>query len=204
MKFKISKYWKCQLLGWGTNGVLSFYGISYSPDFKGGFLVSIRYITLTIITGILFSHLIRFYIKKWKLTEKTFRKLILPISTLTLFFGFFVGFFVLNHNIESSIYVWNRNSWVENYILVFKTVLNGFILLIVWVLIYFFYQNQQRNKKQEQEKTTLKLQAVELEAKALRAQMNPHFIFNCMNSIKSLIHQNENEKSLHILLHFQN
>jgi LytS/YehU family sensor histidine kinase len=38
-------------------------------------------------------------------------------------------------------------------------------------------------------------QIVELEAKALRAQMNPHFIFNCMNSIKSLIQQDEKEKA---------
>ena len=48
-----------------------------------------------------------------------------------------------------------------------------------------------------QEKTLL-----ELEAKALRAQMNPHFIFNCLNSIKSLIQQNENEKSVTYLTTF--
>ena len=35
-------------------------------------------------------------------------------------------------------------------------------------------------------KTEMQRQILELEAKALRAQMNPHFIFNCMNSIKSL------------------
>ena len=42
----------------------------------------------------------------------------------------------------------------------------------------------------------------ELEAKALRAQMNPHFIFNCMNSIKSLIQKNENEKATTYLTTF--
>ncbi|TKK69317.1 hypothetical protein FC093_08355 [Ilyomonas limi] len=42
----------------------------------------------------------------------------------------------------------------------------------------------------------------ELEAKALRAQMNPHFIFNCMNSIKALIQKNEQEKSILYLTTF--
>ena len=34
---------------------------------------------------------------------------------------------------------------------------------------------------------------LELEAKALRAQMNPHFIFNCMNSIKALMQETGNK-----------
>jgi hypothetical protein len=50
-------------------------------------------------------------------------------------------------------------------------------------------------RKQERIKAKYERDALELEAKALRSQMNPHFIFNCMNSIKSLINQNENEKA---------
>ena len=80
--------------------------------------------------------------------------------------------------------------------------MNGAFLLMLWNIIYFFYQNQQRNKRQEQDKATLKLQTIELEAKALRAQMNPHFVFNCLNSIKSLIQQNETEKSVTYLTTF--
>ncbi len=57
-------------------------------------------------------------------------------------------------------------------------------------------------KKREKEKFAHEKQILELEAKALRAQMNPHFIFNCLNSIKSLIQQNENEKSVTYLTTF--
>ncbi len=57
-------------------------------------------------------------------------------------------------------------------------------------------------KKREREKFAHEKQIMELEAKALRAQMNPHFIFNCLNSIKSLIQQNENEKSVAYLTTF--
>lgn len=47
-----------------------------------------------------------------------------------------------------------------------------------------------------------KQQMLELEAKALRSQMNPHFIFNCLNSIKLLIQQNKNDKSITYLTTF--
>ncbi len=43
---------------------------------------------------------------------------------------------------------------------------------------------------------------LELEAKALRSQMDPHFIFNCMNSIKSLIQQKEEDKAVNYLTTF--
>ena len=43
---------------------------------------------------------------------------------------------------------------------------------------------------------------LQLEARALRAQMNPHFIFNCMNSIKQLIQQKEEEKAIIYLTAF--
>ncbi len=42
-------------------------------------------------------------------------------------------------------------------------------------------------ERKERETEMLKLQANELQLKALRAQMNPHFIFNALNSIQSHI-----------------
>jgi LytS/YehU family sensor histidine kinase len=57
-------------------------------------------------------------------------------------------------------------------------------------------------RKQEQLKGKYEKELLELEAKALRAQMNPHFIFNCMNSIKSLIQKNEREKAVTYLTVF--
>jgi len=57
-------------------------------------------------------------------------------------------------------------------------------------------------KKREREKFAHQKEILELEAKALRAQMNPHFIFNCMNSIKSLIQQHEEDKAVTYLTTF--
>jgi len=54
----------------------------------------------------------------------------------------------------------------------------------ILALVFTFYQwILARKLKQEKIKTEI----AELEGRALRAQMNPHFIFNSLNSIKSLV-----------------
>ena len=57
-------------------------------------------------------------------------------------------------------------------------------------------------RKTEKLKAKYEKDLIELEAKALRAQMNPHFIFNCMNSIKSLMQEGEIDKGVTYLTTF--
>jgi len=54
----------------------------------------------------------------------------------------------------------------------------------------------------EKELLIAEKQKAEFELKALRAQMQPHFIFNSMNSIKSLIQQDEKNKAVEYLTTF--
>lgn len=46
-------------------------------------------------------------------------------------------------------------------------------------------------EKREQENKQLKLRASQLKLRALRAQMNPHFLYNALNSIQSFISTND-------------
>jgi ligand-binding sensor domain-containing protein len=57
-------------------------------------------------------------------------------------------------------------------------------LLAVWQL---FLWRIRIVKRKESEKTKLRQHMAELEQTALRAQMNPHFIFNCLNSIQHIL-----------------
>ena len=95
----------------------------------------------------------------------------------------------LNINI---IPAWWQTTW-------FKTLLVATILLLISLIAR---RRIKVVRRQEQVKSLHEKALLELEAKALRAQMNPHFIFNCMNSIKSLIQQKEEDKAINYLTTF--
>lgn len=57
-------------------------------------------------------------------------------------------------------------------------------------------------KKAQAQELLFEKKAIELHAAALRAQMNPHFIFNCLNSIKALIQEKHNKEAVTYLTTF--
>jgi tetratricopeptide (TPR) repeat protein len=71
----------------------------------------------------------------------------------------------------------------------------GVLLLGLFVLLVTVLRH--RN-----EKLRLKQRAAELEMKALRAQMNPHFIFNCLSSINHFILNEEGDRASEYLTRF--
>ena len=64
-----------------------------------------------------------------------------------------------------------------------------FYLLIRWLIHRKFRLQLERTKKEKQ-LAELNQKATELEMQALRSQMNPHFIFNSLNSINMFILEN--------------
>ncbi|MEP7374150.1 MAG: histidine kinase [Chitinophagaceae bacterium] len=69
---------------------------------------------------------------------------------------------------------------------IFYIICFGLLLTILGIV---FYQRNLRNKMEMQ-----KMKA-ELETKVLRSQMNPHFIFNSLNSIENFMMQNEKRQA---------
>jgi sensor histidine kinase YesM len=65
--------------------------------------------------------------------------------------------------------------------------------------VYIVYKERVKKIK---EKANIDRQLTEYEMKALHAQMNPHFIFNCLNSIREMILNNENNQASHYLSKF--
>jgi LytS/YehU family sensor histidine kinase len=65
--------------------------------------------------------------------------------------------------------------------------LNGIFLLGVWLCIYFFYHLFDRFNRSELERAQLAAAVKEAELRSLKSQVNPHFIFNSLNSLRALI-----------------
>ena len=85
----------------------------------------------------------------------------------------------------------------------------GFLFMCVLsVLLFYIFRQRLRNQKllaaknEEIKEANFKRQLSELEMKALRAQINPHFLFNCMNSINRMILEGEPENASRYLSKF--
>lgn len=70
-----------------------------------------------------------------------------------------------------------------------------FRLLIIALIIFIAYAWMQLRVRMVKRKARMREQISELEVKALRAQMNPHFIFNAMNSIQHFTLQNDTDNA---------
>lgn len=68
-------------------------------------------------------------------------------------------------------------------------ILLGFLFILVTTLIVIAVIRRARKENE------LMIELKEFELKALHAQMNPHFIFNCLNSIKALIVNEKNAEA---------
>ncbi len=90
-------------------------------------------------------------------------------------------------------------SWIRN-------ILIGSIISIVAIVIFVIRNISLKRKndklQSERKHAQLQQQATELEMLALRAQMNPHFIFNCLSSINRFILINNTEAASSYLTKF--
>jgi LytS/YehU family sensor histidine kinase len=86
----------------------------------------------------------------------------------------------------------------------YQTWLFRIIVAVVVILIFLEIRRRgiRRIKQEEYLKTEFNKQLAQAETKALRAQMNPHFIFNCLNSINSFVIDQKHEIASDYLIKF--
>lgn len=79
----------------------------------------------------------------------------------------------------------------------FFSVVGLLIVVLVFLIFRAFSQRQLRKERQRNELNTSKLTAIQ-------SQMNPHFIFNSLNSIQDLVLQGDEERSYTFITKFAN
>jgi Histidine kinase len=65
-----------------------------------------------------------------------------------------------------------------------------FILVALWLLVYMLWHYLEKNRNDQVDKLNLEKNVKELELKTIRSHINPHFIFNSLNSIRALVDEN--------------
>lgn len=76
----------------------------------------------------------------------------------------------------------------------------GCISAFLLAIGVFYLYRRQIKAKQKQEQTRRQIR--ELELRAIRSQMNPHFIFNALSSIQNLINRSANKEAGEYLVNF--
>ncbi len=64
------------------------------------------------------------------------------------------------------------------------------LLIAIWMLIYIVYHYVEKNRKDQLDRLKLESTVKELELKTIKSHINPHFIFNSLNSIRALVDEN--------------
>ncbi|MEO8772308.1 MAG: tetratricopeptide repeat protein [Ferruginibacter sp.] len=78
----------------------------------------------------------------------------------------------------------------------------GACVVLLSSLFMFLFYKRKRDAEEKQKETLLSLQVSETEMKALRSQMNPHFIFNALQSIQTFLVNHKSEEANVYLLKF--
>jgi len=174
------KYWLVQLVGWSLFTLLNVY-ISFEQEI---FNYNILLINLLISAGgLILTHLYRLFIIKqdWFRLDTTAIISRVLLSNIPLAFAFCLWQFLLLNVLLPEIE--NINTLAA----LLKPFMSAYLILLGWSLLYFTWSYIEHNRSRIIEKLKLQNDMQELELKSLRANLQPHFIFNSLNSVRALV-----------------
>ena len=185
---KISNYWWCQIIGWGVVGLsFLFYANFVKTEIKPDYILKVTFIVLA---GFFSTHLLRWFMKRNNWLLLPIEKIIVRLAIAVILTSVMFSALVLILNQVAGLDENRRN--LDFITRLFANILNLGLLVVPWVLFYYFYHYLVKSRKQQLD--TLKLETLvrELELKTIKSHINPHFIFNALNSIRALIDEDPN------------
>lgn len=176
-------YWFAQIGGWTFFNLGELIGlILIYPNQNGrlGYLFGTALVN--IIAGISLTHFFRLVFKKYHWIRLPIYQLVIRSLLVTFLITFLLA--ALNIPIDEQLIRTEKINWAIRDISYLFSLGKP---VLIWMLIYIFYSYFNERKNDLIEKIKLQSSVKETEAKVLRAQMNPHFMFNALNSIRALI-----------------
>lgn len=191
---KLQRYWFFQMIGWGSFALINiFFAYLFNVFEKEAEIEPfLGRLGVYIVLGVLSTHLMRYFIIRLNILQKTFEHQVLQFFIVTLFFTLLFSYVDIQliarygwlKAVEKPLFAGNL------FLLILSNGFYCFILLFIWNLIYFIYHYVTKSRKQQLDTLQLEAMVRELELKTIKAHINPHFIFNALNSIRALIDEN--------------
>lgn len=184
----ISLYWKCQIIGWGFVSLLWLYIALVRDQFSVFHAIANYVLDVTICIGLTHTYRTIALKAKWNNLniKKLIRKVIPSILILSILFMLFM-------NLKTSGYVYlvnNNNNFLDNLLVWNPVLITGLRHMSIWVLAYHLYHFYRREIVAAKTNAQLSVIAKQAQLDNLSVQLNPHFLFNSLNSIKSLVIEN--------------
>jgi two-component system LytT family sensor kinase len=195
-KFILKKYFSISVLG-ALLGISIYFFILYSElqetayQIKDTFLAGTCGVLIAIM--IFFATTILNNFLPWK--THTGNRLLagLTVHFLISYFLVLVGFYsyrFLFFNVD--------DFFKKYYAIIIKLGIILLILTLIFELIYFALYSYYSFSKFQIETVKQERKQIELQLKALKSQLSPHFLFNSLNTISSLIYKDENRTAIFI------
>jgi len=180
-------YVLCQTGGWTMYFLLFVISLKFLPAARPDLTqIELMCAIVRIVTvGCLVTHFSRPILTRLGWKELGWRPLVPRIALAAAVMGFawcFVGFVI---DLAILRYPWNHNYTVAAGFL--GVWMQASIGIIGWLCLYFFYHVFDRLNRLQVEQLRLVASVKEAELRALKSQLNPHFLFNSLNSLRALI-----------------
>lgn len=179
-------YWACQLGGWGALTALSVLSSSFGPWETAWRFALAK--TLCMAVGLTLSHQWRGFLRRrgWLHGNAAvpIRPILVGLSALaaTATAALVLIDLVIRHGELLA-------EPAETPVLIAFIVLGWFAVFAMWTVCYSAALSRRRALRMELDLLELAVNAKDTELRALQSQVNPHFFFNSLNSIRSLIYQ---------------
>lgn len=178
-------YWLCQLAGWGGMAAIGLLSSSQSDTEQALRFALAK--TFCIVTAFALSHLWRRHLKR----RAWLAGAALPLGRLALGLALLsvvqTGLLLLADQLfRDGALLRDPSTSVLDYALLLVL---WFAAFVAWTMCYAAALARRRARQAELARLELEVSAKDAELRALQFQVNPHFFFNSLNSIRSLVYE---------------